>query len=414
MRFDPLLVVFLAGTSLFLVVDHIYLAAPVIVALAGVFLRWRVPNSARMPDPLQRSWTVILAGFGCFVISVVFLNILHGDLAPRNFERTIPFVFLPAVLWAVRARDWKLDHWLYALGSGCMLALAVAIRDTFFLSLPRAGGSANNVIIFGNISVALGSICAVAAVAYPKQGGSSGLRFYLGFAALCAVGASLLSGSKGGWITIVYVAIIASFLATTSLANWQRLGAGILSLLLLFVIAALAPEHIVGDRVASGLQGALHYFETGEVSEGSVSARLELWKLGLHIFSESPIVGLGNEGLARRWSELTAAGAPFHHLEGYTTTDNELIGALAAGGLFGAIGAYLVYFGAFFAFWPWRKDHDDVVRCLAIAGITVVIAHLLFGLTTSILGRSMFRAEFVMLTTTLLAFMSLRLPRQRT
>jgi O-antigen ligase len=408
MSFDPLLFLFLMGASLFLVVDHIYLAAPVLVALSGIFFRlWSAERTA-MPEAMTRSWRAMLLGFASFSLSVIFLNFYHGDLAARNFERMLPFLLLPAIAWTIRARSWDVRHWFWAIGLGCHLCLAVAVWDTFFLLEPRAGGVANNVIIFGNISVVMGSISVVAAATLHPRDGSIWLRTFLLLGALCAVGASFLSGSKGGWLAIGIVAIIASALATAHLPVWNRLIAGLMSVVLVVSVGLIAPQHIVMDRIVSGLQGALTWFETGDVSEGSVSARLELWRLGLHLFLEAPIFGLGTGHLMLRWSELTSVGAPFAHLAGYTTTDNELIGALAGGGIVGALGTYAVYFGSLLAFWPWRNHQDGLVRCISTIGLVVVVAHLLFGLSTSVLGRSMFRAEFVTFTSSLFAFLSLR------
>jgi O-antigen ligase len=181
--------------------------------------------------------------------------------------------------------------------------------------------------------------------------------------------------------------------------------------MLIVVLASLAPQHIVVDRIESGIKGAVAWFANGSVVEGSVSARLELWTLGLQLFQELPIFGHGTSGLALRWTEMTSEGAPFAHLAVYRTTDNELLGALAEGGVFGAVGYFGAYAGVFLAFWPWRKHEDEVVRCLSLTGLILVPVHLLFGLSVSVLGISMFRAEFVTFTCSLLAFLSLRASR---
>ena len=408
MRFDPLLFLFLAGTSLFLVVDHIYLAVPVVLAISGLVLRWMPAERAALPYAVQQSWRRLLVGFAGFVVSVVFLNLFHGDLDLRNFERVIPFVLLPAVGWVILARDWDVRHWLVAVGVGCCLAFAAAIHDTYVLMSIRAMGATSNYISFGHISVVMGTICAIAAATFPRQDGGAFLRPFLAIAALCAVCASLLSGSKGGWASLGLVALLACGLATAHMPFWKRVLTGFACLGIIGVIAMLAPAHIVSGRILSGLHGAIGWFDSGAVAEFSVSVRFELWKLGLQLAQEAPLFGLGTHGLALRWSELTASGASFSHLADFRTVDNEFLGAMAEGGLIGALGYYGVYAGAFAAFWPWRNHADGIVRCLALTGLILVPVHLLFGLSVSVLGISMFRTEFVTFMSSLLAFLSLR------
>lgn len=179
MRFDPLLILFLAGTSLFLVVEHVYLAMPVVLAISGLVLRWMPAERAALPYAVQQSWRRLLVGFAGFVVSVVFLNLFHGDLDLRNFERVIPFVLLPAVGWVILARNWDVRHWLVAVGVGCCLAFAAAIHDTYVLMSIRAMGATSNYISFGHISVVMGTICAIAAATFrDRTGGRSCGRFW--------------------------------------------------------------------------------------------------------------------------------------------------------------------------------------------------------------------------------------------
>lgn len=408
MRFDPLFVVFLAGSALFLVLDHVYLASPVLVSFAGLYFRFLSARHSTMPSEVLWSWRVLLFGFSAFIVSVISLNILHEDYAARNFERIIPFVLLPAIVWVIRARVWDVRAWLWAVGTGCCLALIVAIRDTHVLMQPRAVGAASNAISFGHISVVMGMICGMAAVTLTSREISIGLRMFLAFGAICGMGASLLSGSKGGWASILLVAIVASAISARHLSKWGRIMVTMASLGFVIVVATLVPEHIVTDRIVSGIQGAIGWWKTGTVLEGSVSARLELWTLGFQLFLEAPVLGLGTGGLSERWAEMTKAGAPFAHLAVYSTTDNELLGALAEGGIVGAVGYYGVYAGIGAAFLPFRKHEDRMVQSLALIGLMLVPIHVLFGLSVSVLGISMFRAELITFSCSLLAFISLR------
>jgi len=410
MRLDPVFGMFLAGTSLFLVVEHVYMVGPMLFALFGLYDRWRKPELAAMPDALQRSWRSLLCGFWGFAASVIFLNFLHGDTAARNFERIIPFALLPALVWAVRSRLGNLRHWLLAVGIGCCLAFAVAMHDTLVLAEPRAVGASNNAIVFGAVSVVMGTICAMAAATLAANSISILFRLFLIFSALCAVGASLLSGSKGGWVAMIIVTVAVAAFATSQMKFSTRVFLGLACIVVIACLALLAPDHIVRARLLHGLHGAIGWFSDGSMEDRSVSARLELIRLGIQLYAEAPIFGLGTSGLAQRWLDFTGSGASFAHLSTFSTLDNEFMGALAEGGIVGALGYYGVYLGAFIAFWPWRRHSDATVRYLALTGLLLVPVHLLFGLSISVFGRSMFRVEFVMFASTLFAFLSLRIP----
>lgn len=166
------------------------------------------------------------------------------------------------------------------------------------------------------------------------------------------------------------------------------------------------------DRITSGLDGALHWMQTdGEVTEGSVSLRFELWSLGLRIFSEHPLIGAGVEGKDARWSELVATEPAYVPIGALTSADSDLIDALAIGGLLGAAGQVLAYLGAGLAFWRWRHHPDPATLALARMGLFLVAAYLIFGLSVSVFGINIFRALFATFTVTLLAFLTGRVSR---
>lgn len=401
---------FLGATAGLLVVDHVYMAMPVLLALAGFFYRGQAITSAPVTDPaLQRSWTWLIGGFLALALSGLFLNLVHVERGAGAYERLLPFLLLPAMAWTIRAGRWRPEPWLLAVGLACLLALAAALIDIFHLMLPRAKGATSNPISFGHIAVVLGTICAIAAVSFPFTAHRNLYRAFLITSALAAAAASLFSGSKGGWLSLMIVAFAAAVLSARNLPPMFRRMAPFAAIAVILGLAFAAPGQLVRDRVTSGVSGALHWFQTGEVQELSVSVRFELWAMGWHIFSESPLVGQGAEGRKVRWGELAASGDFYKDIGDFSAIDNELVGVLAEGGLIGAFGYYLAYLGTLLAFLRFLRHPDAQVRCFAMIGALMVPIHLLFGLSVSVFGISMFRAVFVTLTVSLLAFITIRL-----
>lgn len=402
---------FLAGTALLLVVPNIYLAAPLFLSIAGFFLIRRAQTTAPITDPgLRASWRALLGGFAAFALTGLLLNIYHGDTDPGAYERLIPFLLLPAMAWTIRAGGWPALPWIAALGLAAVFAGAHAGWE--FLTDPniRAQGAAGNPIKFGHSAVVLVGLCTFAALLYPFPSRVLLWRAGLLLAALAGAQASLLSGSKGGWPVLLLLAIAAAFVITRNRPLWQRNALAAASLSAVVAIAMLAPAHMVRDRITSGIGGAVHWFQSGgEVTEGSVSLRFELWSLGLHIFGENPILGAGVEGKDARWAEIVATDPDYAVIGPLTSADNDLIDALANGGILGALSLILALFGTWIAFWRWRHHPDRRVMTLARMGLTLTPAYILFGLSVSVFGISIFRALFVSLAVTLLALITNRL-----
>lgn len=402
---------FLLGTALLLVVPDIYFAAPALLSVAGLVFARFIGASAPITDPaLRASWSTLIGGFFAFAVCGLLLNLLHGETDPGAYERLFPFLLFPAMAWTIRAGDWSAHPWLAALGLAALLAGAHAAWE--FLTDPaiRATGATGNAIKFGHSAVILAAFCTLAAILWPFPNRPALWRAGLLAAALAAAQASLLSGSKGGWPVLLLVILLAAYTLARRRSLWQRHAFAALTLAALVVLGLLAPASMVRDRIASGVNGAIHWVESGgEVTEGSVSLRFELWSLGLRIFGEHPMVGAGIEGKDARWAELVATD-PGHAVIGpLTSADNDMIDALANGGVVGGLSLLLCLCCTWLAFWRWRHHADAQILTLARMGLILVAAYALFGLSVSVFGINIFRAIFVAFAVTLLAFISVRL-----
>lgn len=402
---------FRVGTALLLVVPNIYLAAPVLLSVAGFFLIRRARSTTPITDPaLRASWQALLGGFAAFALIGLLLNIYHGDTDPGAYERLIPFALLPAMAWTIRAGGWPALPWIAALGLAGLLAGGHAAWESLTDPSLRAEGAAGNPIKFGHSAVILAGFCTFAALLYPFSNRATLWRAGLLLAALAATQASLLSGSKGGWPVLLLIALVAVDTITRNRPIWQRSSLAGLVLAALTLAALVAPANIVRDRIASGVNGAVHWFQSGgEVTDRSVSLRFELWALGLDIFKENPILGAGIEGKDARWADLVATEPRYSVIDTLTSADNDLIDALANGGIVGGLSLLVALLGTWAAFWRWRHHSDAQVMTLARMGLTLAPAYLIFGLSVSVFGISIFRALLVGLSITLLALITVRL-----
>lgn len=406
--------IFITGTALFLVMPSAYAITPLALSVAGIFLAGYAGHASNISDTnLRGSWFLLIGGFALFVVVNLILNFYHGDFDAGAYERLMPFILIPAMAWAIRAGAWTPLPWIFAIGTACVLSGSYAVGELLLTPSTRAIGGTDNPIKFGHSAVALFGLCFIAAFFFPFK--SQSRRYWqigLLVAAAFAATASILSGSKGGWPIIILLPLVALYFKTKRLGPAKRLSVHAAIVMLFVAIYSFAPKSLVSDRITSGLNGATHWLQSdGEITEASVSLRMAFWSLGLQVFQESPFLGSGIEGKKAVWLSLLGEDASGDAVRssGLTSAHNDLIEAMAQGGLIGATGLALLYLGSLFAFFRLVKHSDREVRCLAGMGLFVTIAYLVFGTTVAALWISIFRVGFVFFTVTLLSLISVRI-----
>lgn len=361
---------------------------------------------SQLPQSLASLWAwpqvrSVAWGFAAFVVAGVFIGVWYG-YGPGYYEAYIPFLMAPLMLHGVlTARLQAGVLWLGA-ASAAVLAGVLASYQSLVLDVGRAKGAMNHPIIFGDLSVVLASI-ALFGVLYSQQSKSSlYLRAYLLLGALMGVWASLLSGTKGGWLSIVMVMFVFAWRLTADKAlMWRALGLlCIVALILKGVL--LAPEALVWGRLEGVWGSAKHWFDTGEVTDWSVSIRLELWSYAWELFSQKPLLGWsGGEALAKLAEHLK----PFNVPVGIAPVfENDLLHFAAVAGSVGVLSVLGLYVGVFFGFWQFKKQVQEAqTSAFVLLGMLLVVMLFEFGLTVNALGRNAFRYSFCTLSVMLLS-----------
>lgn len=413
--------VFWISSAVTLVVPSGHFVGPFFMAWAGLFY-WR---QARIRSPisdhvLNISWFWMMGGFSSLVVIGVVLALWHSNHV-GHYEMYVPFVLFPAIALLVRAGRWRAEPWLLSVATGALLAFVYAAYEIFGLSAGRAEGASGNPIPFGNTAIVLGAVALVAGAIFPFEGAKARWKQIFVLAAGAAgAGASLLSGSKGGWVSLFIIGVTVAYLTTQHWPAWRRHLAAVAVIISLLIAGLLAPSHVVRDRVVSGFKGGWHWIQTGQVTEGSVGMRLEIWRLSLLVIAEKPWFGHGSVGAHQRWDELSQEPGASPELNllrqagtKFVSSENELIGVLKGGGVLGALGLFMGYLGVWLAFWRWRKHPDAQIRALSTMGLLLVPMYLEFGLSVAVFGINVFRSVFVMLSIGLLALLSVRLSAWR-
>jgi O-antigen ligase len=382
----------LLAATLVLPGGYTYLA--VALALAGL---WAGTPTRQV---LVEAWAHgaarwLVGGAFAYVATHAGLGFLYG-YPIKYYEPILPYLFVPAMLAGVwRWRPMPRYMWL-GLALGAMLAGGVSWFQVYVLGVPRAYGAHGNPIPFGHIALMLAgaSMCGYLYFTRRREGLALRLACLAGVAA--GLVASFLSGSKGGWFAIFLIFFIWGWRATAARPPVVRLATMVAVCVAFPLLLWLAPQELVWDRLVGGLDGALHWFLAGDVTEGSVSIRFEIWRFGLRQFMERPLFG---------WPQDEAVAAMREHLRqfdvqavlppNFRTFDNLLVETLIGGGLFGLAGLVCLFVGVLAAFLSLYLRGTAEVRELSLAGVLMAVFVLGYGLSVNALGVNAFRQVFV-------------------
>lgn len=346
-----------------------------LLMLLGLGWMGRARLAAVWTDHGRAFGPVLLAFGGYFLLSlarlVIYQQRLHTLDGPFRLLLSLGcFAFVagyrPPIRW----------FWL-GLCLGSVAAGAVAVAQWLAYGVDRVEGLTHHAITFGDLAVAMGmmSLCALSSFRRTR------LAWLPVLACVSGLAASVLSGSRGGWLGLLLV--IVPLLKYGSAVHGRRLVVGVLLALALCVIAYFIPATSIARRLADASAEVRMYFADGNATT-HVGVRLELWKASWMMIVEHPWLGVGRESFHQALNALHEQG----RLQQspaliYSSSHNDAIHMLATGGVLDFSFLLLMY-GA-----PLRLFHGVLCeaeagaerRAAALAGITLVVCFIGFGLT---------------------------------
>lgn len=325
-----------AGT-LVLAFPLLSLVTPFGIGLAGFLfaataLAWRHDSWRLLRAHWPRTRWVLLA-FLLQLLDVAWLAASRGH-GIKDLDAPVRMCMAVAAMLVVQAAaPGARALWLGAAGGACA-ALAFVAWQRLALGLERPGGLMNP-ITFGDLSLCLAWL-SLGGLAGTRTGADEGRRIrrwvwrgIAGGGVLCGLAASLLTGSRGGWLVLLLLLTLLLVLLL------MRLLAGLLARLLVVLpgpprgkrsllprrlalalpltVCALAaaawgiPQTGVRDRVAIGVSDARLYLE-GNPAATSLSVRLVLWQAGAMLVRERPWTGRDTPAYKQRMREWVAQG----------------------------------------------------------------------------------------------------------
>ncbi|UQB42430.1 O-antigen ligase family protein [Thiomicrospira microaerophila] len=367
--------------ALALIVPSGYSYGAVMLFLAGLFWFFRASSWQQL---VLQDWTIILvlALYGM----VWVLEGLVFDYGLRGLDQ--PFRFFAAIIGLLFLLRFPPKPSLFWLGVviGSFLTGLHSLYIIVLLDLTRVDLGYTHHIQFGNIALLLGlvSLAGLGWAAEQKDKVFWTALLVVGF--LFGLLASLLSGTRGGWVAIPFALLIIYRGLSTSF-RWRQVVLGSGALFFVGLFAYLQPVLGVKDRVDLAVQEVGAYYQSGEVAT-SVGARLEMWRGALIIGQENPVYGVGDGGYQQRKFELIELGELDGFVAQFGHPHNEYLERFVKFGLVGLLSLLLLYFLPLRVFLSFFNDTRSSVRAYATAGAVLCVCYIDFSFTQSFFAHN--------------------------
>lgn len=366
--------------SLNLSVPGGYSLGPVLLLLLSALLilprNWRPACALQLKINAHDRW-LMLAFLTYFC--VLAAEIFYFHLKFREIDKPVRFLLaIPVLVLLLRCPPRVFLLW-FGIAIGAILAGVIAIYQKLWLGHDRANGFLYP-IQFGDLSMLMGVLC-LAGIAWGQE---QRHRAYwiigLALGATLGIGASLLSGSRGGWIgaPLIFIMLIRNYSKFLSRTQWIGLITGIL----MCAAAVVAiPETGIARRIHQ-IYFDLHDYKQGE-NNTSLGARFDLWRMANYMYGHRPIFGYGSyEFIDMRDFIYKKYGYGQGVIEqNLQSAHNEYLDAAAKRGSIGVLALLMVYLTPLAFFSRYRKSRDMTTRSLALGGAMIPVCFMDFGMS---------------------------------
>lgn len=387
MRFDKselpgylttLAAVLVPGLALWLRSGYSYGAGLMTLGALCFLPRWVVRR--------QLAGTWLLAGL-FLGMAVMWYSLSELDGGLGQWDRPLKFMLgafslMFAMCYPPTARIFLWGIPLGSAGAGAMALWQVGIQG-----MDRATGY-TNAIQWGNMALLLACFSCIYAAVFWRERPLPWRLLVLAAAALGAL-ASLLSGSRGGWLALLLVLPMLMVLVRMYRPRYfGRLLLGCTALVVaLATVMACLPRF--SERVAEVYQDVHTYVVVGN-SATSLGIRLEQYRLAVQMIGERPWLGWGMRGYVDEMHRRVDAGAFGPAIREYNFIHNDFLDIWVKLGVPGVLLQAALFGTLLWLFWPsrrrmahWAPDSQAwrEAMLLRILGSLMPAMYLVFGMS---------------------------------
>ncbi|RDK00460.1 O-antigen ligase family protein [Paraburkholderia lacunae] len=314
----------------------------------------------------------------CPVVAVLVGGAWHGGVVASTLDSPSRFVAAAPLVLVLRRCLPRTLEWAdlsFALAALASLGiLLIAPRDWGF---GRLSSQFLNPIHFGDIALLLGVLSILSLNWWRKDRLLVRVIKVAGlFAGLCA---SLITGSRGGWVAIPVVAVMILYVRSRGKSRKWKV------LLPLTIVAILAGVYAFSptarDRVGDVSSDVVKY--THGDKDTPLGIRLQLYEAAARIVESHPLLGLGGNGFRNSMQSFADAGmlTPAAAQLGRGEVHNQMFAYMTDYGIVGGLALLAIYVVPGVIFWRRLSAPVDPGRRAALMGLTFVVAFWIFGLT---------------------------------
>lgn len=364
--------VFLLG-ALALTISSGYTYGPVLLLLPALgYLAVR-------PYPvLTAQDKILIAALLIYFAIGVATNLVH-HLPSNSYDNFSRFLLaIPVLLLLLRFPVSPVFLWS-GIVFGAIGAALVAIMDFYVHGELRATGH-NNAIQFGDIAMLFACLL-LAGFSWAKQHSRLMIIIFV-LGAASGIFASLLSGARGGWLALPF-ALGLFYIANNFHKNTKQSFVFVAALVcLVAVVYQFQQSGFLQMRIQEAMSDLQQYTQVQNANT-SLGIRFTLWHTGLNLFAQHPLVGWGSVA-----NYVSITGDSSDIFQRFNHFHNEFLDAMVKRGLVGGLALLMIYGLPAFVFYRQLQQCAAQVKPLALAGLMLVLATLIFGLTQSFFSHS--------------------------
>jgi len=392
----PLLVqlsAFLFG-ALALTVPSGYSYGPALLLLASLYFVGIKRAVWRLPPEFK------LIGLGLllyFIVMAISVWLDGGKMS--EIDRASRAVMAAAMLPLLAFVPVRLPLFLLGCGVGALLAFGSAIYDKFILGYGRAFDDVMP-IQSGNIAMSLGLFC-LCGMFWAQKKGKLAFSLLMLLGAFAGMGASFLSGTRGGWVLLPVILLTIGMLFKESLYR-KRAIAMIAGILLCGGGLIAQPQSGVEARIEQAQHDISQYLDKTNLNT-SLGIRFQLWQSAWQSFTEKPLFGWGNHGVRASQKAQLARGEISQFIYNFNShAHNQFLDEMAKRGVIG-LGALLLMLltPLFLVKRRLRQHHDADMHCGAALLIVTIFSSIDYCFSQAFFGHNsgitFFVASLVML-----------------
>lgn len=320
-----------------------------------------------------------LAAVLALVFAAAATEILWHGLDSRAFDRPSRFMLALFVIPLLAHYPPKVRYLWLGFAIGAVGAGGWAVQQVFFEGMDRAQGG-TQIIQFGNLSMLMGIISLVGflwfqQLTHPDR--FSRILMLSGF--FGGVTASILSGSRGGWLVLPVGLFFILSKYKLKLSTACSNGLVIFSVAVV-VALSMSPATGVPERLERVFDETKAYFTDGDATT-SIGARLEMWKVAVKLGRQRPFLGWGSVQVELEKAKLAESGRIDPTILKYGHAHNDFLDSWQKRGLLGLGALLALYFVPLFFFVKKLNEGSAQTKPLALAGALMCTSYIIFSLS---------------------------------